>query len=115
MVASDIVPFDPVVVEIVQYRQARFVITLWENVVREQTIKMKTRKTHLSGFTVVGLSLTKTASRAPVTRIPLRGGSNFRPRTGPEPTVYVGRLQIRAIASVEITFTTRRPNVFHIA
>lgn len=92
MVAGDIVPFDTVIVEVVEDRQAGFIITL-------------------SSFSVVGLGLAETAGGTPVPGISLCGRSDFNSGAGPEPSVDVWWLKISTFASGEVTFTTGCPDV----
>lgn len=90
MVASNIVPFDSVVVEVVQDGQARLSLVI---------------------FTVVGLRAAITTSVRPVTKSALVGGGDLGFRTGPEPSVDNDGLQISTVASVEVAFATAGPDV----
>ena len=60
---------------------------------------------YLGCLSVVGLSLAETSGAAPVSGVPLGGGSDLGARAGPEPSVHVGRLQVRAVTTVEVTFS----------
>lgn len=70
-------------------------------------------KSHLSGFSVVWLSLIVSSGVAPVSSVALRGLTNFHSRSRPEPSVLIWRLQIGTIASSKVAFTARSPNEFH--
>ena len=92
MMTSNIVPFDAVTVKVVQDREARFIVAL-------------------SSFSVVRLRSTSTAGCRPIAAVTLAGWSNFSSGTTPKPSVHVGRLKIWTIASVEVTFASRCPDV----
>ena len=70
---------------------------------------------YLWSFTVVGLRLSEAACVTPVTGVALCCGSDLGAWTWPEPTVHVGRLQVRAVASIEVALAAGRPDVAHIA
>lgn len=59
---------------------------------------------YLSSFTVVGLGLSEASSETPVPGVPLAGGADLGSRSGPEPSVHVGRLQIGPVAANEVAF-----------
>lgn len=67
--------------------------------------------TDLSGFTVVRLGLSVSASVRPVASVALSGGSDLAAGARPEPAVYIGRLQVSAVAASEVAFTSRGPNI----
>lgn len=90
VVASNVVPFDSVVVEVVQDGQARLSLII---------------------FAIVGLRAAITTSVRPVTKSTLVGGGDLGLRTGPEPSVDNDRLQISAVASVEVAFAAAGPDV----
>lgn len=56
-----------------------------------------------------------TSSVGPVSGIPLGSRSDLGTRARPEPAVDIGRLQVGAIATSEIAFATRRPDVADVA
>lgn len=62
--------------------------------------------TNLWCFSVVWLCLTKPSSMAPVTGITLSSRSDFCSRTGPKPTINIGRYQVGSITSVKVTFSS---------
>lgn len=84
MMTGDVVPFDAVLIEVVQNGQTGLVVTL-------------------GSFSVVGLRLSEATSSAPVTGISLGGGSNLSARSGPEPAVNVSGLQVWPVAAIEVT------------
>uniref|UniRef100_A0A8D9BSQ0 Uncharacterized protein n=1 Tax=Cacopsylla melanoneura TaxID=428564 RepID=A0A8D9BSQ0_9HEMI len=96
MMAGNVVPFDTVLVEVVQDGQTGFVVTL-------------------SSLSVVRLSLSKTTSGGPVPCVSLSSGSNLGTTAGPEPSVHIGGLQVGSVATVEVTFAARGPDVTHVA
>ena len=69
---------------------------------------------YLGSFTVVRLLLSKSTSLTPVTGVTLGCGSNLSSRSRPEPTIHIGRLEIWAIAAVEVAFTSWCPDVTYI-
>lgn len=90
VVASNIVPLDAIVVEVVQDGQARLTLIV---------------------FTVIGLRATISTGVGPVSESALVGGRNFGLGTGPEPSVDKDWLQISAVASVKIAFAAASPDV----
>jgi hypothetical protein len=66
-------------------------------------------------FTVVRLRLSEAACVTPVTRAALCCWSDLGAWAWPEPTVHVGRLQVRSVASIEVALAAGRPDVTHIA
>ena len=70
---------------------------------------------YLWSFAVVGLRLSEAACVTPVTGVALCCGSDLGARTWPEPTVHIGRLQVRSVASVKVALAAGRPDVAHIA
>lgn len=92
MMTSNVVPFDAVTVKVVQDREARFVVAL-------------------SSFSVIRLSSSSTAGCRPVAAVALACWSNFSTGSTPKPSIDVGGLKVWTVASVEVTFTTRCPDV----
>lgn len=90
MVASNIVPLDAIVVEVVQNGQARLALII---------------------FAVVGLWATITTSAGPVTKSALVGGWDLGFGARPEPSIDDSWLKISAVASIEVAFATASPDV----
>lgn len=90
VVASNIVPLDAVIVEVVEDGQARLAFVV---------------------FAVVGLRAAITTGVGPVAQGALVGGRDLGLRTGPEPSVDDGWLQIGAVASVKVAFAAASPDV----
>jgi len=90
VVASNVVPFDAIVVEVVQNGQARFSLVI---------------------FTVVGLRALVTSGVRPVSKSALVSGWDLGLGSGPEPSVDEEWLQIGTVASIEIAFTSTGPDV----
>lgn len=88
--ASDVVPLDAIVVEVVQDGQARLTLVI---------------------FAVVGLRATISTGVGPISQSALIGGWDLSLRAGPEPSVDDGWLQIGAVASVKVAFAAAGPDV----
>jgi len=88
VIATNIVPFDSVVVEVVQDGQARLSLV----------------------FTVVGLRASIKSSVGPVTQFTLVGWRDLGLGTGPEPSVDDGWLKISARASVKVALAATGPD-----
>lgn len=73
-----------------------------------------TRNSYLSSFTIVRLGLSEATGEGPVTGVALSGGSDFSTGAGPEPAVHIRWLQIGAIATREVAFTSRGPDESNI-
>lgn len=98
VMASNVVPFDAIVVEVVEDGNAGLV------------------GTGLRELSVVGLRSTTTAGGGPVTA-PSEGGvggGNTGAGTGPEPSVDNRGLEISAVAAVKVTLAARSPGVFDV-
>jgi len=89
VVASNIVPLDAIVVEVVQDGQAWLALIV---------------------FAVVGLWAAITTSVGPVTESTLIGRWDLSFGARPEPPVDDGWLQISAVASVKVAFATASPD-----
>lgn len=92
MVASNVVPFDSVVVEVVQDGKASLVVTLGD-------------------FTVVRLSTSESSGVRPVSIGTVVGGSNTGTRARPEPSVDQVGLEISTVAAGEIALSAGSPDV----
>lgn len=66
--------------------------------------------TYLSGFTIVRLGLSEATGEGPIPGVALGGRSDFGAGAGPEPAVHIRGLQIGAIATREVAFTSRCPD-----
>ena len=97
VVAANVVPFDSVLVDVVEDTKARFF-----------------RLVDLE-FSVVRLRPFKVASSAPWLVTPTSWGlvrlGQLDARAGPEPTVDQNRLQVFTIATLEVAQTSTRPDV----
>lgn len=71
-------------------------------------------RTYLCSLTVVRLLLSISAGVGPISGVSLSGGTNLCSGTGPEPSIYIRWLEVGTVATREITFTTRCPNVPHV-
>jgi hypothetical protein len=96
VVASDVVPVDAVAVEVVEKGQA---------VLRSSVLQL---------FPVVGLGSADSAGLAPVVLHTVGGGGKLLQLGGPEPAVDALGLQVRAVAALEVTQATGRPDVPHL-
>lgn len=97
VIASNVVPFDAVLVDVIEHAQARFLgLVDFE-------------------FSVVGLRSLKMASSAPWLITPTGGSfvglGQFDAGTRPEPSVDQDGLQIFTITAFEVAQTSARPNV----
>lgn len=90
VVASDIVPLDAIVVEVVQDGQAGLTFIV---------------------FTVVGLRASVTTGVGPVSQSALVSRRDLSLRARPEPSVDNGWLQISTVASVKVAFAAAGPDV----
>ena len=110
--ASDVVPLDAIVVEVVQDGQARLTLLLktWQGFIL-RILEEKKKKNEIRSigswnayviFAVVGLWATISTGVGPISQSALISGWDFSFRTGPEPSVDDGWLQISAIASVKV-------------
>lgn len=95
--ASNVVPVNPVIVELVKDSKAVF------------------GSTSLLGFAVVGLRLLQSSAFGPVVLITLRGRGQLLEGCGPEPSVYVEWLKVGAVAALEVAQTSRSPYVFYLS
>lgn len=94
--ASNVVPVDSILVEVVQDSQAVL------------------RGTTLDEFSVVRLGLVDSAGVSPIVLGAVGGRGKFLEFSSPEPTINVERLQVGAlITSLEVTDTTTGPDVLH--
>ena len=92
MVAGNIVPFDTIVVEVVQDGQASFIVTLCD-------------------FTVVRLSTSESSGVRPVSIGTVVGGSNTSTRARPEPSVDQVGLEISTVAAGKVALSAGSPDV----
>lgn len=90
VVASNVVPLDTIVVEVVQDGKAGLTLVV---------------------LAVVGLRAAITASVGPITQSALVGGRNLGLRAGPEPAIDDGWLQVSAAASVKVAFAAASPDI----
>lgn len=96
VMASNVVPVDSILVEVVQDSQAVL------------------RGTTLDEFSVVRLGLVDSAGVSPIVLGAVGGRGKFLEFSSPEPTINVERLQVGAlITSLEVTDTTTGPDVLH--
>lgn len=96
MMAGNIVPVNSVVVEVIQYGKAVLVgATLLQ-------------------FTVVRLWLTDASVGRPIVLVAVGGWSEFLQLSGPEPSVDSNRLQIWAVASLEVADAATRPDILDL-
>ena len=116
MVASNIVPLDAIVVEVVQNGQARLALLQDtgnnSNRYLERVVQSNIREvgTYII-FAVVGLWATITTSAGPVTKSALVGGGDLGFGARPEPSIDDSWLKISAVASIEVAFATASPDV----
>lgn len=85
MMASNVVPVNSIIVELVKDSKTVF------------------GSTSLLGFTVVRLWLLQSSAFGPIVLVTLRGRGQFLQSRGPEPSVYVERLKVGTIAALEVT------------
>lgn len=96
VMASDIVPMDSVVVEVIEHCQTSFF------------------HSSLLHFTVIGLRLANASVLGPIVLLAIGSGCQLLQLRRPEPSVDVGRLQVWAFASTEVALSTAGPNVLHL-
>lgn len=94
--ASDVVPVNTIVVELIQESQTVFGSTV------------------LFVFTVIGLGQANTTAGRPITLAAFAGWGQFLQSSSPEPAVDVGGLQVGTFTALEVTETARGPDVFHL-
>jgi len=98
VVAGYIVPFDTIIVEIVEDGDASLIIA------------------GLAELPVVWLGTVGTSGTGPVTvprTVGCFGRGDTSRGTGPEPSVHDGRLQVFSVAAIEVTFASRCPDVLN--
>ena len=103
VVASDVVPLDPVVVDVIEDAHARL----------HAAVDVELRVVRLRH--VVGHELGLVAGEGPGLVAPAGrrgvGGRHLDAGPGPEPPVHGGRLQILAVAALEVAEPARGPDV----
>lgn len=70
---------------------------------------------YLRRFSVIRLRLSESSGVTPVSRVPLRGRTDFGSGSGPEPAVDVLGLEIRSVATGEVALPARGPDVPDVA
>lgn len=94
--ASDIVPVNAIVVEVVQHGQTVLVGAA------------------LLQLTVIGLRFADAAASRPVVLVAIVGRRELLQLGGPEPAVDGDRLQIWAVAALEVADAAAGPDVFDL-
>jgi len=96
VMAGNVVPVNTIVVELVQKGEAVFLRAI------------------LFVFTIIGLGETDSTGGRPIALGTLSCGCKFLQGGGPEPAVYVRRLQVGAITALEVANAAAGPDVFYL-